>query len=250
MSPPGLSAPLVDTMMKTSPTLLYLIFGRKSILSSALTWQSILYPPIFANLIDLSLGWLFDWHSVNISDTQKVAAYAHLYSYTSVKAVVHWFQIMRNGEFVMFDDDANGMMPSLRASKGGIGDEHNRSRRKNNAYRPARFPTRNIVTPIVLLYGGVDSLVDIDMMLSLLPQLPADRSNVTAKCLQGYEHLDVLWGKNVHKDVIPEVLNALEKYRRKSLDEDEADESEGIKVGGITDQASVADATDFTNFSD
>ncbi|KAF8160856.1 triacylglycerol lipase [Crassisporium funariophilum] len=190
MSPPGLSAPIVDGLMKASPTLLFLFFGRKAILSSSAMWQSILYPPIFAKLIDKSLVWLFDWHSDNISTNQKIAAYAHLYSFASVKSVVHWFQIMRNAAFQMYDDDV--LSPVVRTSV--------------SSYRPARFPTRNIVTPIVLLYGDCDSLVHIETMLAQLPD------HTVAKALHTYEHLDILWGRDVDKDVIPEVLQALEFY--------------------------------------
>ena len=38
-----------------------------------------------------------------------------------------------------------------------------------HAYRHARFPTKDIVTPIVLLYVDRDSLVDIQKMLKELP---------------------------------------------------------------------------------
>ena len=38
------------------------------------------------------------------------------------------------------------------------------------AYCPARFPTKNISSPIVLFYGDSDSLVDIDLMLKELPE--------------------------------------------------------------------------------
>jgi lysosomal acid lipase/cholesteryl ester hydrolase len=208
MSPAGLSAPIVDGLMKssyvktirllrslltiafTSPTLLFLFFGRKSILSSATMWQSIIYPPIFAALIDRSLVWLFNWHSHNITTAQKIAAYAHLYSFASVKSVVHWFQIMRNATFQMYDDDI--LSPVVRTSV--------------SSYRPARFPTRNIAAPIVLLWGDSDSLVDIEKMMAQLPE------HTYAKRLHGYEHLDILWGKNVHQDVIPEVLAALNRF--------------------------------------
>ncbi|KAF9453978.1 triacylglycerol lipase [Macrolepiota fuliginosa MF-IS2] len=190
MSPAGLAAPIVDGLMKASPTLFFLLFGRKSILSSATFWQSIIYPPIFAQVIDKSLVWLFNWHSHNISTHQKIAAYAHLYSFASVKSIVHWFQIMRNAAFQMYDDDV--LSPVVVTSV--------------SSYRPARFPTRNIVTPIVLMYGDSDSLVDIDAMLTQLP------SHTVAKRLHTYEHLDILWGQNVHVDVIPKVLASLELY--------------------------------------
>jgi lysosomal acid lipase/cholesteryl ester hydrolase len=76
------------------------------------------------------------------------------------------------------------------------------------SYSPARFPTRNIVTPIMLLYGDGDSLVDIGVLLKELPE------HTVVKRLCGYEHLDVLWGREVHVDVIPAVLDALKEYRR------------------------------------
>ena len=141
-------------------------------------------------MIDTALFWLFDWRGVNISSNQKIAAYAHLYSFTSVKSVVHWFQIMRHAAFQMYDDDFGS--PIVRTSI--------------SSYRPARFPTKNIVTPIVLLYGDTDSLVHIETMLNQLPE------HTTAKPLRTYEHLDILWGANVHNDVIPKVLNTLEEF--------------------------------------
>ncbi|EKM80741.1 hypothetical protein AGABI1DRAFT_71247 [Agaricus bisporus var. burnettii JB137-S8] len=205
MSPAGLAAPIVDGLMKASPTFLFLLFGRKSILSSATFWQSILYPPIFAQVIDSSLGWLFNWRSRNISTHQKVAAYAHLYSFASVKSVVHWFQIMRNAAFQMYDDDVLSPVVVTTVS----------------SYRPVRFPTRNIVTPIVLLYGDSDSLVDIDTMLSQLPK------HTIAKRLHTYEHLDILWGENVHVDVIPQVMLALKQHQTGDHSEAQCENGDG-----------------------
>ncbi|KAG6866209.1 hypothetical protein C0991_007234 [Blastosporella zonata] len=195
LSPAGLAANIVDGLMKASPTLLFLFFGRKAILSSATMWQSIVYPPLFAKVIDHSLVFLFNWRSLNITHWQKIAAYAHLYSFASVKSVVHWFQIMRNGAFQMYDDDT----PSVFHVRSAV-----------SAYRPARFPTRNISAPVVLMYGDSDSLVDIDVMRTELP------SHTVVQCLHGYEHLDILWGKDVHKDVIPHVLEHLKQYQERS----------------------------------
>lgn len=188
MSPAGLSNGIVDALVKTSPDLLFLAFGRKSILSSATMWQSILYPPIFVRLIDTSLAFLFGWYSKNISAHQKLAAYPHLYSFTSTKSVVHWFQIIRNKSFQMYDDDSSGKF-SITAT--------------NRYYKPAKFPTRNIKTPIVLVYGGSDSLVDIRVMLRELPR------HTIASEIAHYEHLDFLWAQDVDKLVFPHVFEAL-----------------------------------------
>ncbi|KIW51646.1 hypothetical protein PV05_10347 [Exophiala xenobiotica] len=191
MSPAGLSNGIVDALVKTSPDVLFLAFGRKSILSSATMWQSILYPPIFVRLIDMSLSFLFAWYGRNISVQQKLAAYPHLYSFTSTKSVVHWFQIIRNKSFQMYDDDASNKF-SIGAS--------------NRYYKVAKFPTRNIKTPIVLVYGGSDSLVDIRVMLKELPR------HTIATEIPHFEHLDFLWAQDVHKLVFPHVLESLRYY--------------------------------------
>ncbi|KAJ4367886.1 cholesterol esterase [Didymella sp. IMI 355093] len=192
MSPKGVASGTVDSFVKASPDILYLAFGRKAILASATMWQSILYPPIFVRLIDTSLRFLFNWTAVNISPDQKLASYPHLYSYTSTKSVVHWFQIIRNGVFQMYDDEAPSPITSNRSKY----------------YKVAKFPTRNIKTPIVLVWGGSDSLVDINVMLKELPR------HTTAKEIPHYEHLDFLWASSVDKLVFPHVFEALDKHAR------------------------------------
>jgi lysosomal acid lipase/cholesteryl ester hydrolase len=191
MSPAGLSNGIVDSLVKASPDVLFLTFGRKSILSSATMWQSILYPPIFVRVIDTCLGFLFAWYGKNISAHQKLAAYPHLYSFTSTKSVVHWFQIIRNKSFQMYDDDASNAF-SIGAS--------------NRYYKVAKFPTRNIKTPIVLVYGGSDSLVDIRVMLKELPK------HTIATEIPHFEHLDFLWAQEIDKLVFPHVFEALRYY--------------------------------------
>ncbi|PGH16765.1 hypothetical protein AJ80_05080 [Polytolypa hystricis UAMH7299] len=195
MSPAGLHNGVVDALMKASPDVLFLAFGRRSILSSTSMWQAILYPPIFIRIIDISLSLLFNWSGSNISASQKLAAYPHLYSTTSTKSVVHWFQIIRNKSFQMYDDDVGVNFAS-----------------KSRYYKPAKFPTKNIRTPIVLVYGGNDSLVDIDVMLQELPR------HTVAIPVPHYEHLDFLWAKDVHQHVFPHVFDALEFHSASDME--------------------------------
>ena len=109
---------------------------------------------------------------------------------------------MRNAKFQMYDDDVQRL--TLTSSGASAA-----ARRPSGvtAYAPLRFPTRNIASPIVLLYGDSDSLVDIDAMLRELP-----RKRVRVRRLHGYEHLDVIWGRDVHRDVIPHVVSALREH--------------------------------------
>ena len=73
-------------------------------------------------------------------------------------------------------------------------------------YKVAKFPTRNIKTPIVLVYGGSDSLVDIRVMLKELPR------HTIAIEVPHFEHLDFLWGQEVQTLVFPHVFEALTAY--------------------------------------
>jgi lysosomal acid lipase/cholesteryl ester hydrolase len=41
-------------------------------------------------------------------------------------------------------------------------------------------------------------------------ELPEHRLDI--RRLKGYEHLDILWGRNVHVDVIPQVVHALREH--------------------------------------
>ncbi|KAI0453320.1 Alpha/Beta hydrolase protein [Xylaria acuta] len=191
MTVPGLKNGIVDALIKASPQVLFLLFGRRSILSSATTWQSILYPPIFIKLIDMGNNFLFGWKSKNMSVSQKLAAYPHLYSFTSTKSVVHWFQIIRNKSFQMFDDDIQTYLGMNTLNK---------------YTKVAKYPTRNIRTPIVIVYGGSDSLVDIKVMLQELPK------RTVATEIPHYEHLDFLWARDADTQVFRHVFDALDNF--------------------------------------
>jgi lysosomal acid lipase/cholesteryl ester hydrolase len=191
MSPPGLTSRLVNSLIKASPDFIFLAFGRRAILSSATMWEALLYPPIFVRFVDIGTHFLFGWHNQNMTAHQKLAAYPKLYSFTSTKSVVHWFQIIRNGKFQMYDDEMQGPLSISDTSK---------------YYKVAKFPTRNIKTPIVMLYGGRDSLVNIGVMLKELPK------HTEAREIAHYEHLDFLWASDVHEQVFPHVFEALERY--------------------------------------
>ncbi|CAI2178015.1 2131_t:CDS:2 [Funneliformis geosporum] len=166
-SPKGLRNPVIDALMKSSPNVIYLFFGRKAVLSMALFWQKVLSPPIFTKIIDLALRFLFGWNCKNISETQKAIAYYHLYSYSSTKSLVHWFQIIGSRKFQMFND-----LPPYSYTSTSLG------------YSCQKFPTLQITTPIAIFYGGRDSLADMSM---LLRQIPAP---VLVREVMDYEHLD------------------------------------------------------------
>lgn len=221
MAPSALPNNIVHSLMKASPDFLFLLFGRRSILSSTTMWQTILYHPIFVWMIDASLSGLFDWKCRNITRQQKLAAYLHLYSFTSTKSVVHWFQIIRNKTFQFFDDELHAPF-SISASE--------------RFYKPVKYPTKNIRTPIVLLYGDSDSLVDIHVMLQRLPR------GTVARPIAQYEHLDFLWAEDVDRQVFGHVFDALARYSRSPHFCDRTVEANSLDSGNEVEKPVAASA--------
>lgn len=211
MSPPGLANGIADALIKASPQVLFLMFGRRGILASAPLWESIIYPPLYIKIIDMGIRFLFDWRAKNITVPQKLAAYPHLYSFTSTKSVVHWFQIIRTKSFQMYDDD-----PPLTFGN------------SSRFTKVAKYPTRNIKTPIVLVYGGSDSLVDIKAMLRELPP------TTVATEIPHYEHLDFLWARDVHVQVFPHVFDALDNFTNAEHSKDEYDSYRRARTVSLT----------------
>lgn len=199
MAPPKVGPRILHSLITASPSLLFILFGHRVILRSTVFWQSIMLPDIFVRMIDISNKLLFNWKSNNISWAQKRSGYYHLYSYTSVKCVVHWFQIIaRNNGMFMYDDDTFGLL--------GVPFGH----RISQFYQVPPYPTQNITTPIEIVYGTADSLVDINALLSKLPR-PAGIHPV-----EDYEHLEMIWGTDVPKVIIPTILCILRKHLLKS----------------------------------
>ncbi|KAJ9254319.1 hypothetical protein DTO195F2_6684 [Paecilomyces variotii] len=229
MAPAGLHNGIVDSLMKASPSVVFLAFGRKSILSSTTMWQAIFYPPIFVRIIDLSLSALFNWTGNNITQNQKLAAYPHLYSFTSTKSVVHWFQIIRNKSFQMYDDEVAAPF-SIGAS--------------SRYYKPVKYPTRNIKSPVVLVYGESDSLIAIDIMRKELPR------GTKAKPVPKYEHLDFLWARDVDTAVFPHVFESLEMYSRgKSTYAEKSLSAPDLFTDGVNNHASSDAVRPMSNIS-
>ncbi|AQZ17770.1 TGL1 (YKL140W) [Zygosaccharomyces parabailii] len=190
MTPHGLHNKVVDKLAKLSPRLMYLLFGNRILLPSAVMWQRTLHPKIFNWIIDFGNSQLFNWRAPNIRPAQKMVSYAKLYSTTSVKSVVHWFQILHAHRFQMFEE-SDGILNSL-----------------NKPYRIAHFPTKtNIKLPILLIYGGSDSLVNIEVMRQNLPA-----KGVFDAKVENHEHLDLIWGQDVETLVISKAIKFIDFF--------------------------------------
>ncbi len=104
--------------------------------------------------------------------------YRHLYSTSSVKTIVHWFQIIANKELQYYSDN------------------------KDSFAKQPKYPVERIKSKIYIALGTKDTLGDKDYLKSKL-------KNCEILDLEDYEHLDVLWGATIDKDLFPFIKKGL-----------------------------------------
>eukprot|EP01116_Phalansterium_solitarium_P000808 TRINITY_DN10665_c0_g1_i1.p1 TRINITY_DN10665_c0_g1~~TRINITY_DN10665_c0_g1_i1.p1 ORF type:complete len:440 (-),score=155.33 TRINITY_DN10665_c0_g1_i1:337-1656(-) len=177
---------LINMLTGSKAWLLYTLFGRQAMLPESLFWRRTLSVEQFTWLIDNCLHLLFDWKVANISQHRKAPLYFHLYSMTSVRTIMHWFQIARGKRFQMFDE--NNLESEAELYQGYV--------------LPA-YPIDRIRTKMALFYGGLDNLPDIAWMKETLPK------GTRFTCVDNYEHLDFLWADSVVKNVYEHLLPLL-----------------------------------------
>ena len=161
----GLAASALSSLVESDENLLYLLFGRGVMLSMSETWRRMLSPRRFMWLINQSLVFLFGWDmSHNMTYTDRLVSFAHIYSYCSVKAVVHWFQIIRARQFQMYTDPGTrGVSP--------------------------RYDVSHLTVPTAVFLGGRDTVVDTVRTLKLLPP------SAYVFFEPNYSHLDFKWAR-------------------------------------------------------
>jgi pimeloyl-ACP methyl ester carboxylesterase len=137
------------------------------------------------NLIFTLIG--FDKKNLNLD---RLPVYtAHTPAGTSVRNMVHFIQMIKNGRFEMYN----------------FGEEENL--RRYNQTTPPQYDVSLMKVPVHLYTGTNDWLADpYDFSTSLLPKLPniARRKNIDA-----YNHLDFTWGLDAHELVYKDVMQSM-----------------------------------------
>ena len=126
---------------------------------------------------------LFGWSCENIRNEDKPTHYYHLYSYSSVKSVVHWFQFMQHSRFQMYDDRR------WRAKKPDA-----------QSYVQPGYPLSQIRCPIALFYGGRDTLQDTEKLIKELPKSTFVHEEPS------YEHIDFLFADCAKEKIYPKII--------------------------------------------
>ncbi|CCE73271.1 Piso0_000302 [Millerozyma farinosa CBS 7064] len=212
--PGNLDHPLLKSVVKSSAEdndFLFFLLGNKAILPSISFWSSLLGMEGYKMVVDKSVKYLFGWAGINISDSQKRIGYPHMFSNSSVKCVMHWFQIINAQRFQMFDETGSyGLTPISTISSA--------SKAKSNCVAP--FPvTHHLNVPMFLVHGDQDILVDIDRTKKLITD---QNENMKHKLLgvltcKTYEHMDTLWANSVVDEVFSTLLPLIDSVNKRDV---------------------------------
>ncbi|KAI5970861.1 hypothetical protein CANMA_000021 [Candida margitis] len=195
---------LIVNQTAADNSFLYSIFGRRAIMPSVSFWSTAFGARLYEKVVDKSLSLLFGWSGQNISEDQKQLGYPHMFSNSSVKSLLHWFQIIKAGRFQMFDETCSCGLTKLSSVSA-------KAKEKGNRVTP--FPiTDHLNVPMYLFYGDSDILVDIGKTKSLIVDSnPQMKDKLNVELCDNYEHMDTLWGDNVYEDVFCKILTELDK---------------------------------------
>jgi lysosomal acid lipase/cholesteryl ester hydrolase len=162
----GLARSPLTALVETDLSFIYLLFGRKRMLASSLDVQRVLSGSAWTDFLDGCLLYLFGWRTDQIDPLFKLEAFHHIYSFSSVKAVVHWFQIISSGRFAMFSDVPKPSLPFPFSAFPFLSDQSIHEHRVSPLY-----DTMKITTPIALFCGESDTLINIQKLVAMLPPL-------------------------------------------------------------------------------
>ncbi|XP_071941868.1 gastric triacylglycerol lipase-like [Antedon mediterranea] len=127
----------------------------------------------------------------NLNKSRLPVYFTHCPAGTSVQDVVHWAQMVHDGNFQKYD----------------YGKDENLKKYKQP--KPPSYSVRNMNVPIALYTGGQDWLADPVDVADLIPKL---QNIVQHLNLPDYDHMDFIWGLDAANRVYPDVIKTLKKF--------------------------------------
>ncbi|CAE7621701.1 unnamed protein product [Symbiodinium microadriaticum] len=228
---PGLNDPNLAALLHSDHNILNSAFGKGSMLASCEVWRAVLSRSMFASVVERAMLLLFGWRCLNISPTRRVAIFQHAYSFSSVKCVIQWFQIIKSGALgrflaphnscryceYTFQRSLESRHPHSPDSGGIAGNQRQDSLSTASASdecfcekEPFRgqnhYDISSIDCPVAILYGGADKLIDARVAVDKLHKCVYVHEEPL------YEHLDMIWADTASTNIFPKVVDLLALY--------------------------------------
>ena len=177
--------------------------------------QHIFPPSIFSNIAYEMFSYLFEWHDAKWNRKLKPAYFHFTPRPTSTKALLHWFQIARHGNYLQPFREDKVSPPTLESSDSGTALLETDLEESNQ--HP--FPLSRMQCPFAMFYGTRDTIIDAGRLAKQARRdLPAHLVRHIEE-LEGYEHMDVLWSKDAHERVFTVILDIIRGASSLSVDQ-------------------------------
>lgn len=194
---------LLRIMADLDAQLLLELFGVKDFLPSTSLLQKLapglckLFPWGCDDVLLLLCG-----ESKNLNNTRMPVYVSQTPAGTSTMNMVHWIQGVKTDAFQMYDYGCDWLScPN---------EEH------YNQKTPPAYDLGNITVPTALFSGSNDDLADPKDVQVLIDQLP-DSTVVAAQQINGFAHLDFVWGMDAHSLVYAPLIKLMDSHASPQL---------------------------------
>lgn len=174
---------------------MFKLLGIKDFMPSA-TWMKFFAEkacPISERMCDNVLFLLAGYDRTNLNKTRTPVYLSHTPAGTSVKNMLHFCQLIQEKKFQQYDYGYFGNI------------------RKYGALKPRAYKLNKVTNKVVLISGSKDWLADPKDVKWLSKQLP---NVVYAEQVNGYNHLDFIWGMSARNKVYKTIIKMARKMEQ------------------------------------
>ncbi|KAI9138759.1 Alpha/Beta hydrolase protein [Paraphysoderma sedebokerense] len=212
LAPAVYLGPLVEKfplkhLIQASPSAFHQVFGRLEFIPIMTYVQKWAPHSIFTGLAFHMFSYLFDWSDNNWVRAHKNKYFRFTPKPTSVDAIKEW---MRNGRNRVITLDLNLDSSNTSSSSLLLSKTHTRHDSSVPNDQPL-FPLHNIKCPLLVFSGSKDYLVLHEPLIESVKKVYKNVKLVYEEKVEGYEHMDFVFGKDSKERVWMVVADKIEK---------------------------------------
>lgn len=149
--------------------------------------------PLYEKACDGFLEIISGYNKRDLNDTRTPVYLTHTPAGTSMKNIMHFSQLVRDGHFQKYDYGVFGNMYTYKS------------------WNPPKYQINKVNIPVVLISGNNDWLADPKDVAWLRTQLPRV---ITHTKVVKYNHLDFIWGMSARNKVYKPIIKMMKRYQR------------------------------------
>ena len=191
LAPAAYLGPLIKqgtlrNIMNCPPKVFQIIFGTLCFIPLMNFVQAVFPPSVFTAFAYHVFNYLFHWTDTNWDPANKNVFFRFTPRPTSSKALLHWTQMAQRGHIGVFDASLERDPTRMIAS---------------------RFDISAVRCPLACFYGRKDTIIDGDRFVRECRN--RNLNLVHGECIDGYEHMDVIWAADAPTLVFKKIVDIL-----------------------------------------